>query len=63
VLTSQDRAVPPRWQRDLAAGLGAQVFESPGDHFAAAQEAEGFNRALLRALDHVVERASVPAAA
>jgi pimeloyl-ACP methyl ester carboxylesterase len=63
VLTKDDRAVPPRWQRDLATGLGAPVFETPGDHFAAAQEVEGFNRALLGAVDHVAQRASFPAAA
>src|SRR5215218_4558968 len=41
VVTREDRAVPPRWQRKLAAGLGAPVFESPGDHLASGQEPEG----------------------
>jgi pimeloyl-ACP methyl ester carboxylesterase len=63
VLTRQDRAVPPRWQRSLAKGLGAPIFESPGDHFAAGIEAEGFNRALLAALADVGRRAGVPAVA
>ena len=63
VLTRDDHAVPPRWQRALAAGLGAPVFESPGDHFACAREADGFNRTLLAALEHVSARREVPAAA
>ena len=53
VVTSQDKAVPPRWQRALAKGLSARTFDSPGDHFAAGAEAEGFNAALLAALEHV----------
>ena len=53
VVTRDDRAVPPRWQRGLAQGLGAPTFECPGDHFACGQQPEGFNAALLRALDHV----------
>jgi 3-oxoadipate enol-lactonase len=57
VLTRQDRAVPPRWQRKLAKGLDAPVFESPGDHFACGSEPEGFNRALLAALGDVERRA------
>jgi 3-oxoadipate enol-lactonase len=63
VVTVEDSGVPPRWQRALAAGLGAPVFESPGDHLASGREAEGFNRALLRALDHVTAPAGVRAAA
>jgi len=63
VLTREDRAVPPRWQRALASGLGAPVFESPGDHFAAGTEPEGFNAALLAALAHVGAAAPARAAA
>ena len=62
VLTRRDKAVPPRWQRSLAKGLGAPVFESPGDHFACAQEAPGFNRALLAAVAQVTPRALSAAA-
>jgi 3-oxoadipate enol-lactonase len=58
VLTREDSAVPPRWQRALASGLGARIFESPGDHFAAGAEPEGFNRALLAALEHVTAAAT-----
>ena len=61
VLTREDRAVPPHWQRELASGLGARVFESPGDHFAAGEEPEGFNPVLLAALEHVGAAASAPA--
>jgi 3-oxoadipate enol-lactonase len=50
VLTRDDDAVPPHLQRKLAAGLGAPVFESPGDHFASGMEGEGFNAALLAAI-------------
>ena len=62
VVTTQDRSVPPRWQRALANGLGARVFESPGDHFAAGAEPEGFNAALLAALEHLrtQERGQAP---
>ena len=53
VVTRDDRAVPPRWQRSLAKGLGAPTFDSPGDHFACGLQPEPFNRALLAALAHV----------
>ena len=53
VVTREDKAVPPRWQRSLAKGLGAPTFDSPGDHFACGEEPERFNAALLAALDHV----------
>ncbi len=53
VVTRDDRAVPPRWQRALAKGLGAPTFECPGDHFACGEQPEGFNAALLAALDRV----------
>jgi hypothetical protein len=63
VVTRRDRSVPPRWQRALASGLQAPVFDSPGDHFASGLEIEGFNKALLAALAHVAPRAAVPEAA
>jgi 3-oxoadipate enol-lactonase len=50
VVTVSDRLVPPRWQRDLARRLGAEQFESPGDHLASTTHVDGFNRALLAAL-------------
>jgi 3-oxoadipate enol-lactonase len=63
VVTRSDTAVPPRWQRGLAAGLGAPVFESPGDHFASGLEADGFNAALLGALRHVAPPSEMSQAA
>jgi pimeloyl-ACP methyl ester carboxylesterase len=48
VVTTRDRAVPPRWQRDLATRLGATVFEAPFDHVEAPGREE-FTRALLAA--------------
>jgi 3-oxoadipate enol-lactonase len=60
VLTRDDRAVPPPWQRDLAKRLGATVFESPGDHLAAGTRPEEFNRALLEALERVSQVARMP---
>ena len=53
VVTRDDRAVPPRWQRALAEGLGAPTFECPGDHFACVEQPQGFNAALLAALEQV----------
>jgi 3-oxoadipate enol-lactonase len=61
VLTRADKAVPPGWQRDLARRLGAEVYESPGDHLAAGTSAEGFNRALLDALRAVATELAAPA--
>jgi len=61
VVTRDDHAVPPRWQRGLASGLGARTFETPGDHFACGEHPETFNAALLAALDHVA-RSAAPAA-
>lgn len=65
VVTRSDRAVPPRWQRDLARRLGAAVVESPGDHSAVATRVREFNAALLEAIARVAEPAAdrpVPAA-
>jgi pimeloyl-ACP methyl ester carboxylesterase len=60
VLTSDDRAVPPRWQRDLAKRLGAPIFASPGDHLASATHTPQFNRALLAALGRLGQVVSSP---
>ncbi len=63
VLTARDRTVPPRKQRELAALLGAPVFEVPADHFAVSQATAKFNRALLAALSAVAERSTKSEAA
>jgi 3-oxoadipate enol-lactonase len=53
VVTTGDTAVPVHKQRELADRLGAQAFDSPGDHGAVIAEAERFNQQLLAALEHV----------
>ncbi len=56
VLTSEDDAVPPAKQRELAEALGAQVFEAPVRHLdvaamAPATAARRYNPALIAALE------------
>jgi len=60
VLTTRDRSVPPRKQRELAGLLGAPLFEVPADHFAVTQATEAFNHALLAALSAVAQRSAKP---
>jgi 3-oxoadipate enol-lactonase len=55
VLTSRDSAVAPRKQRELAAALGARVFEAPVDHLQIIARAQEYNPALLEALSAVRE--------
>jgi 3-oxoadipate enol-lactonase len=50
VLTSRDRAVPPRKQRELAAALGAPIFDAPIDHLQVTTVPELYNPALLAAV-------------
>ncbi len=50
VLTNNDSAVAPRKQRELAAALGAPVFEAPIDHLEIATSPAAYNPALLAAL-------------
>lgn len=64
VVTSRDRAVPPRKQREVAAALGAPTFEAPIDHLQVTLEPARYNPALLSALDSLcaaVEPATVAA--
>jgi 3-oxoadipate enol-lactonase len=58
VITTRDDAVSPRKQRELAAALGAQVFEAPINHNDVPFLRERYNPALLKALAAV--RGSVP---
>jgi 3-oxoadipate enol-lactonase len=63
VLTSEDDAVPPAKQRELAHTLGAQIFEAPVRHLdvaamAPAAAARRYNPALIAALDAL--RAGAP---
>jgi pimeloyl-ACP methyl ester carboxylesterase len=65
IVTTEDRGVPPRKQRQLAELLGAPQLDVRGDHGAVALKAEEFNRALLRALELVrgAERSGAEVAA
>lgn len=56
VVTSADRSVPPSFQRELAAGLSAEIFEVPADHMAAATHPAEFQAALLAALASVTAK-------
>jgi pimeloyl-ACP methyl ester carboxylesterase len=62
VLTTRDDAVAPPKQRDLAAALGAQVFEAPIRHLEIGSERDVYNPVLLRALAAVAGRETVAAA-
>jgi len=50
VMTSRDTAVAPSKQRELAAAVGATVFEVPIDHLEVANRAGDYNPALLAAV-------------
>lgn len=50
VITTRDKSVPPRHQRELSAAIGATVFESPIDHLEVTTRADDYNPALLHAL-------------
>lgn len=59
IVTTKDRSVPPRFQRDLAAGLGAKEFELDADHMASGTNPHEFNTALLEAVAYVREEAGL----
>jgi pimeloyl-ACP methyl ester carboxylesterase len=61
VLTSRDQAVSPTKQRELAAAVGATVFEVGLDHLQVTNRAAEYNPALLSALEAVAVREGVPA--
>jgi pimeloyl-ACP methyl ester carboxylesterase len=62
VLTTNDEAVKPHKQRELAAALGATVFEAPVRHVQIVSHADKYNPALLEALAAVGPREGVKAA-
>jgi 3-oxoadipate enol-lactonase len=68
VVTSRDRSVPPRRQRELADQLGAATIDVPADHFAPAVPESGLTEAVLEAVgglergDARVDAAATPAA-
>lgn len=59
VLTTRDEAVPPHKQRELAAALGAAVFEAPITHMEVTSKPHEYNPALLQAIDAVAPRDGV----
>jgi len=60
VITSRDKSISPTFQRHLADGLRATVFEVEADHMASATHPHEFNTALLAALADVRSRTVVP---
>jgi pimeloyl-ACP methyl ester carboxylesterase len=50
VVTSRDRSVLPRHQRELAQQLGAPTIDVAGDHFAPGEPGSAFPEALLKAI-------------
>jgi 3-oxoadipate enol-lactonase len=61
VLTARDSAVSPAKQHELAAAIGATVFEVPLDHLELTSRDAEYNQALLSALEAVGAREGVPA--
>jgi pimeloyl-ACP methyl ester carboxylesterase len=53
VLSTEDTAVPPYRQRELASGLGAPIVEAHIDHLGVTARAGKYNPALLEALEIV----------
>lgn len=56
LLTTSDRLVKPRKQRQLADALGAHVIEIPGDHLVAWERPDEFSRHTQTLVDHVHAR-------
>jgi 3-oxoadipate enol-lactonase len=61
VVTTKDEAVPPSKQRELAAALGAQIFEAPINHIEITSRPKLYNPALLEAVAAVRRRADAEA--
>ncbi len=62
VITTRDRSVSPRNQRELAAAIGGAVFEVAIDHLDVTERADLYNPALLQALAAVSPGAPVAVA-
>jgi 3-oxoadipate enol-lactonase len=56
ILTTRDRTVPPRKQRELAAAVGGATVEVDGDHFVVIERPDRFMAGLLEALAAVSAR-------
>jgi 3-oxoadipate enol-lactonase len=59
LLTTEDRLVPPRKQRAVAAATRAIMFEVPGDHDVPIVGGDLFGGILRAAVDHVAGRAGL----
>jgi hypothetical protein len=64
LITTRDRLVVPRRQRQLAGALGAHARELAGDHLAPWEQPTEFSALTRELVDHVVARvaATDPAA-
>jgi 3-oxoadipate enol-lactonase len=58
VITTRDNSVAPRKQREVAEGIGGEVFEVAIDHLEVTTRAEEYNAVLLQALESVVRRST-----
>ena len=56
LITTKDRLVRPRKQRALAAALGAEIRELPGDHGAPWEEPRQFSSLTVELVNEVVDR-------
>ena len=63
IVTTRDGSVPPSFQRGLAEGLSARVFELEADHMAPGTHVHEFNTLLVEALNFVRDEAGLKPAA
>jgi pimeloyl-ACP methyl ester carboxylesterase len=63
VVTTKDRDVTPRKQRELAAAAGATVFEAPVTHVGLVAARHDYNPVLLQAIEAVAPGSRQPARA
>lgn len=56
VITTRDRLVPPRKQRELAQALRAHEIELDGDHIVTLEQPRAYSEATVAAVQHVVAR-------
>jgi pimeloyl-ACP methyl ester carboxylesterase len=59
VVTTRDRSVPPRRQRELAELTGAKVFEAECDHLGAGAAPHKFEPAFSRAVQHIAQQVAI----
>lgn len=63
LVTTADRLVRPRKQRELAAALGAHQMDVAGDHLVPWEQPKAFSDATLALVDHLTGRTTAPATA